>query len=531
MGDSASSEAGEGNEVIAVEEITDDGTFDKGILHSADLEREAVVDVARPTTGPRAPVATMDGASRILVRLEKFGDMSQEWMRVEATNINTGDVFLDRKKGDFVSLDVIPGIYQVTARIGDAPNRVRQASHSVVRLQSSQQDYASQKVRVLEGKISEVVFQPLPSGSVFGTVRRGQELMEGVHVILQAEESVIATTDASGHFRFDGVGVGYQQVRLGRPWIGVSAQTKVEESGEHRVDLEMPASGFQILVRHEELDAVLSGARVQIKFHPQRDLEEGPREGMAQGATAVEALFLPTGPDGLTPELMTGPGQVEYTVYGPQNYGLAGESGSFMVEQSGTRKHVVGLRGGTEVIVTREGGESGRMTVAYFVREDGVELGCGGIQRLDDNTGYRVWGVPRAAGHLYLTRTRSKRMWIAEVPASYERQEVTAEEVTLVPVHVRSARYKDGRSDYAVTLLAAHRSNGSAFPIGPVMSQPFGLRSTSRKGMALRPAEVTSLPPGSYTLYFQGRDQKVQAVPVAIGQNADKVVLDLVFEA
>ena len=244
----------------------------------------------------------------------------------------------------------------------------------------------------------------------------------------------------------------------------------------------------------------------------------------------MDVLFLPTGPDGLTAVLMTGPGQVEYTVYGPQNYGLAGESGSFMVEQSGTRKHVVGMRGGTEVIVTREAGEAGRMTVAYYVREDGTELGCGGIERLDDNTGYRVWGVPRAAGHLYLTRTRAKRMWFAQVPASYEHQEVTAEEVKLVPVHVRSARYKDGRSDYAVTLLAAHRSNGSAFPIGPVIRLPFGLRSTSRKGMALRPAEVASLPPGSYTLYFQGRDQKVQAVPVTISANADKVVLDLIFE-
>lgn len=150
---------------------------------------------------------------------------------------------------------------------------------------------------------------------------------------------------------------------------------------------------------------------------------------------------------------------------------------------------------------------------------------------MDDNTGYRVWGVPRESGRLYLTRTRSKTMWVAQVPASYEHQKVTAEALTLVPVHVRSVRYADGRADYSVTLLAAHTQAGQVFPIGPVTALPFGLRSTSRKGMALRPAEIASLPPGSYTLYFRGRDQKVQAVPLVIAANADKKVLDLVFKS
>lgn len=507
-------------QVVSENEVTTSG-----------MEREAVVDETPAFTGARPPSETMDGKSRLMVRLENFGDMTDEWMKVEATDVNTGDVFLDRKKGDFISLELDPGIYSVSARIGDAPERVRQANKSVVRLTSSQQDHARQKVRVYAGKVSEVVFEPIGSGSLVGTVRQGREVMPGVHVILQAEESVMATTDANGRFRFDGVGTGFQEVHLGRPWIGVFAQTMVVEKGEHIVDLEMPSSGFQVLVHHEEFDKPLPRARVQIRFFPQRTSDQESDGGIEEAGVAEEVLFLPTGPDGLTAELMTGPGQVEYSVYGPQNFGLAGASGSFMVEASGTRKHEVGLRGGTEVIVTRESGEAGRMTLAYFMLDDGTELGCGGVERLDDNSGYRVWGVPRESGHLYLTRTRSKTMWVAKVPASYERQEVTAETLRLVPVHVRSVRYADGRADYSVTLLAAQKQDGEAFPIGPVITLPFGLRSTSRKGMALRPAEIASLPPGSYTLYFRGRDHTVQAVPVVITANADKKVLDLVFES
>lgn len=529
MGESSEPDPRENAESVVQQEATD-ASAEKSPAEIR-VEREAVLEQSRESTGPRAPTATLDGHSRIMVRLEKFGDMTDEWIKVEATNVATGDVFLDRNKGDFVSLEVEPGNYWVSAQIGDAPERARQANKSVVRLDSRQQDYARQKVRVFAGKVSEVVFEPMVSGSITGTVRRGREVMEGVHVILQAEESVIATTDANGTYRFDGVGTGFQEVHLGRPWIGVSAVTSVEKGGVHVADLEMPNSGFQVLVRHEEFDIPLADARVQIRFTPQSRLDEDPQVQWAQDSNAEEVLLLPTGRDGLTAEIKTGPGQVHYVVYGPQNFGLAGESGSFMVEASGSRKHEVGLRGGTEVTVTRESGQAGRMSLAYFVLEDGTELGCGGVERLDDNSGYHVRGVPRESGRLYLSRMRSKTMWVADVPSSYERQEVEAEELSLVPVHVRSVRYTDGRADYAVTLLAAHKQDGTAFPIGPVSARHFGLRSTARKGMALRPAEVASLPPGSYTLYFKGRDHKVQAVPIEIAAHADKKLLDLVFKS
>ncbi|MFK5955939.1 MAG: hypothetical protein QM477_05785 [Planctomycetota bacterium] len=495
------------------------------------LARELVVNTERADSGPRAPVATGDGTSRILLRLEDFGDMQDEWLRVEATEFGSGTVFRDRRKGDFLSLEVEPGDYRVSARIGDAPARGRLAIKSVVRLASSQLDYPSQQIRVLPGKVSEVVFRPLPAGSIFGTARRGREPVQGLHVILSSEASVLAITDANGNYRFEGVGIGQQEIHLGRPWIGVSGLAMVEADGEHQVDLQVPSSGFQITVKHEEFDIPLPGARVQIRFHPRRQLEDGPREGLAQGAQAEQVILLPTAATGQTMELLTGPGEVQYTVYGPQNYGLAGETGSFMVEESGIRKQEIGMRGGTEVTVRREGGQAGRMSLAYFVREDGAELGCGGIERLDDNTGYRVWGVPRARGTLYLTRTRAKRMWIAEVPASYEHQEVEAEEVPLVPIHVQSARYPDGRADYAVTLLAVHRNDGSEFPIGLVRELAFGLRNTSQKGMGLRPAEVTSLPAGSYTLFFKSRDHRVHAEKVTVDPNADKIVLNLVFQS
>ena len=529
MGETSAPETQDNSQSIV--EQADTGMPGKDGAEETRVGREAVIEEAQASTGPRPPSATLDGNTRLMVRLENFGDMTDEWIKVEATNLGTGDVFLDRNKGDFVSLEVEPGNYSVSARIGDAPERVRQAQKSVVRLESRQQDHARQKVRVFAGKVSEVVFEPMDSGSISGTVRRGREVMEGVHVILQAEESVMATTDANGQYRFDGVGTGFQEVHLGRPWIGVSAITEVEKGSDQIADLEMPSSGFRVLVRHEEFDVPLPSARVQIRFFPQRTLEDGPQEALAQDAVAEEILVLPTGKDGLTAEIMTGPGQVNYVVYGPQNFGLAGEAGSFMVEASGSRQHVVGLRGGTEVTVTRESGEAGRMSLAYFVLDDGSELGCGGIERLDDNSGYRVWGVPRDSGRLYLTRMRSKTMWVADVPSSYEQQQVQAEELSLIPVHVRSVRYTDGRADYGVTLLAVHKQDGTAFPIGPITTLPFGLRSTARKGMALRPAEVTALPPGSYTLYFKGRNHKVQAVPLVLAANTDKKLLDLVFKS
>ena len=100
-----------------------------------------------------------------------------------------------------------------------------------------------------------------------------------------------------------------------------------------------------------------------------------------------------------------------------------------------------------------------------------------------------------------------------------------------MPILVRSATYPDGASDAAVTLLEVREVGGGWFPIGPIYPRSFGLRTAVGRGMALRPAEVVSLPPGSYRLLFADRDDQVLEVSVRVGAEAEAVTLDLVFDS
>ena len=482
------------------------------------LDREEIsARDARAATPRTTPVDTADGKSRILIRLEEFGEGFHERLAARAVETNSGVVVNADDRNDSLWLELEPGTYRLTVKIGNAVSKMRRVQPHALQLTTRQQDFEERLVRVLPGKVTEVVYRPNQKGTIFGVVRKGQVPVEGIKVQLVADEPLIVATDEGGRYRFEGVAAGRQVLKLGRPWIGAPVPLEVESGEEQQVDLDVPDSGFQVKVRHEELDMPLGNCKVQVRFRP-------------RGATAdMPPLLLPTGPDGLTPILFTGPGEIDYTVYGPQNWGLAGAHGVFHVEDSGTRVEQVGLRGGTEVKVRREEGQSGRMTIAMFLNEEGVELGCGGIERLDDDSGYRVWGVPREPGRLFLTRTRSRKMWIAEVPASYEHQEVEAEEVVLVPLQVRSVTYADGSSADGVTLLSANDEEGRPFPIGAVYPRSFGLRTRMDKKTLVRPAEIASLPPGAYVLSFSDRDGGVEEVPLTVPKVEEPLVLDLRF--
>lgn len=472
-----------------------------------------------------------DGQSRIHVQLEGFEKVEHEWLQALSRNLEDDLVVRGRIKGPRLSLEVDPGTHRLSVKIGGAVRMFPEQPAGVRRLGTSEQDFREREILVPDGQEATVTYRPHAAGVVFGQVKRGSLPAADVKVQLVGDPSVLVQTDADGGYRFENVPTGRRTVRLGRPYLGVWENLTVEEGEEHRADLNLAVSGFEVLVRHEELDVPLGNAKVQVRFYPALRPDELKPQPLEAGARIDAPELLPTGPDGKTPLLLTGPGKVEYTVFGPQNWGLAAAHGSFWVEMSGVQEKVVGLRGGTEVFVRRESGQAGRMNIAMFLREDGVELGCGGIERLDDDSGYRVWGVPRAAGTLYLTRTRGRRMWIAPIPESYDRAEVTAEEVRLIPVHVRSASYPDGTSDPMVTLLQVRDANGALFPIGPVYPRSFGLRATSGTQMALRPAEVANLPPGPYTLSFLDRDDRVFEQRLSLQASQDKVVLDLRFAA
>ncbi|MHC4823144.1 MAG: hypothetical protein ACYTEP_03905 [Planctomycetota bacterium] len=496
----------------------DDGISDSGTPTVQDLAREEIsARDARSATPRSTPTETADGKSRILIRLEDFGEDYRERLAARAVETKTGMVTHADDRNDLLWLELDPGTYRLTVKIGNAVSKMRRVQAHELQLTTRQQDFEERLVRVLPGKVTEVVYRPNRSGAIFGVVRRGLMPVEGIKVQLLAEEPLIVATDAAGQYRFDGVVAGRQVLKLGRPWIGAPTAVDVKAGEDQEVDLDVPDSGFQIKVQHEELDMPLGNCKVQVRFRP-------------RGAeTGLPPLLLPTGPDGKTPIQITGPGEIQFTVYGPQNWGLASAYGTFHVEDSGTRTHEIGLRGGTEVLVRREEGQSGRMTIAMFLTEDGVELGCGGIERLDDDSGYRVWGVPREPGRLFLTRTRSRTMWIADVPASYDHQEVDAEQVQLVPMQVRSVTYADGSSADGVTCLSAMDAEGKPFPIGAVYPRSFGLRSAADKKTMIRPAEIASLPPGRYVLAFSGRDGGVEEVELMVPAQEEPLVLDLRF--
>ncbi|MGB0953346.1 MAG: carboxypeptidase-like regulatory domain-containing protein [Planctomycetota bacterium] len=471
-----------------------------------------------------------DGLSRIHIQLDGFEKSEHQWLQANARETQTDVVARGRIKGARLSVEVDPGSYRVHVTVGSAPRRASDQATGVRILGTSEQDFPERAIRVPEGQEATLVYRPLATGTVFGVVKRGSVAAADAKVQLAGERTVMVKTDAEGRFRFENVPVGRRTVRLGRPFLNVVEHVVVEDGGEHEIALQSHVSGFQVEVRQGELDIPLGNAKVQVRFYPAVSASELAPTALRHGAIIEAPQLLPTGPDGKTPVMLTGPGKVEYTVFGPQNWGLAAEHGSFWVEMSGNTEHVVGLRGGAEVFVRREEGQAGRMTIAMFLTKDGVELGCGGIERLDDDSGYRVWGVPRAAGRLYLTRTRAKRMWIADIPESYDRAEVTAKEVSLIPVHVRSATYADGSSDAFVTLLQVRDAQGALFPIGPVLPRSFGLRATATDRMALRPAEVASLPPGKYTLSFLDRDNRVFERVLTLAEGTEKSIIDLRFK-
>lgn len=497
------------------------------------LEREFLdLDAAAAASGLDTEVQyrpSPDGLTRIHIQLAGFEKAEHEWLQAHARELENDIVVRGRIKGPRLSLLIDPGQHRLGVKIGSAVRMFPEQPQGVRRLGTSEQEFAEREVRVPEGQEATVTYRPLPAGVIHGQVHRGSMQGTEVKVQLLGSPSVMVETDSEGRYRFENVPAGRRTIRLGRPYLGVAETVEVVEGEEHVVDLHLAVSGFQVLVRQEELDIPLGNAKVQIRFYPALQPGDLAPKPIVAGQEIDPPELLPTGPDGKTPLLLTGPGKVEYTVFGPQNWGLAAAHGSFWVEMSGTTEHVVGLRGGTEVFVRHEAGQAGRMTIAMFLREDGVELGCGGIERLDDDTGYRVWGVPRAAGRLFLTRTRGKRMWIADIPESYDRADVTAEEVRLIPVHVRSAVYPDGTSDVGVTLLQVRDAKGELFPIGPIYPRSFGLRAKAENRMALRPAEVTSLPPGSYTLSFLDRDDRIYERKLLLREGQEKEVLELRF--
>ncbi len=481
------------------------------------LQRGDFSTASPKTAFPPPSAPPKKGFARLRLHYENGALQRRHWVHGQAVELQEGWMYRYREEGTSVELDVEPGRYSVQLELEEDWPHGKPLFESTLALHYEDQDLPAQNVVLRAGQTVDLRFSAPQSGTIDGVVMRDGLPVSGEKVQLMAKRPLLVYSDEQGRFRFQNVPHGMQVVRCLSPWTFVRKNVLVD-AAEVSVELDLPSSGFRFFVRNQQDGKGVSGANVKFWFHPSDSAETKPPQ------------LLVTNSQGQTSKVMTGPGQIEYVVQGSGRLGLVGVQGSFAVESDGIREQEVFLEQGQEVVLYTGGITATRMTQALFLRADGVEFRCGPVQRLDDDDGYRVWGVPADAGRLYLSRLRSRKMWVAELPAGFGLREANLSLAKVVPVEVYSVRYASGAADTKVALLKVEQSDGQGFPIGTIYAKSFGIRRLGNGRLGLRSAELVVLPAGSYVLYFLDRNWKLQKVPVEVDADMRSLQLNLVFQ-